>query len=336
MLKHMSLFSGIESFKRGLDNLRIENELVGYSEIDKYASKVLAEIHGVEENLNYGNIRNIDERKVPDCDLITYGFPCQDLSVGGLRKGIVKDETRSGLLFDALRIIKEKKPKYAIAENVKNLIGKGFIKDFQALLAELDSYGYNNYWNVMNSKDYGIPQQRERIFIVSIRKDVDTGLFTFPEMFTSDFRIKDFLETDVAEKYFIDDERTERIIREYKPQLSLDTNRTERIGGLFDTETRKRQAGAIWDIDYIAPTITTSQGGYREPLWLVDGRIRKATPKECFLLMGFNDEDYDKGKTILEKEFYNGKDRTNSQMLKMAGNSIVVNVIQEILIELLL
>ena len=124
-LKHFSLFSGIESFKKALTNLGIDNELVGYSEFDKYASVALAAIHGVSEELNYGDITKIDETKVPDCDLITYGFPCQDISVAGLGKGIVEGETRSGLLYDALRIIKHKKPKYAIAENVK--IGRAHV-----------------------------------------------------------------------------------------------------------------------------------------------------------------------------------------------------------------
>ena len=149
MIKHFSLFSGIESFKKSMTNLGIESELVGYSEFDKYASVALAAIHGVSEELNYGDITKIDERKVPDCDLITYGFPCQDISIAGLGKGIVEGETRSGLLHDALRIIKYKKPKYAIAENVKNLVGKKFKGDFDALLEELESYGYNNYWKIL-------------------------------------------------------------------------------------------------------------------------------------------------------------------------------------------
>ena len=152
MIRHFSLFSGIESFKKALTNLGIENELVGYSEIDKWASTALTAIHGVSENLNFGDITKIDETKVPDCDLISYGFPCQDISIAGLGKGIIEGETRSGLLYDALRIIKYKKPTYAIAENVKNLVGKKFKEDFDNLLNELDSYGYNNYWKVVDGR----------------------------------------------------------------------------------------------------------------------------------------------------------------------------------------
>ena len=128
---------------------------------------------------------------------------CQDISVAGKMAGIVEGETRSGLLFEALRIIKDKKPKYAIAENVKNLVSKKFKADFDNLLAILDSYGYNSYWQVLNAKDYGIPQNRERVFVISIRKDIDNGTFKFPEKFPLELRLKDMLEGDVDEKFYL-------------------------------------------------------------------------------------------------------------------------------------
>ena len=174
--------------------------------------------------MNYGDITKIDETKVPDCDLITYGFPCQDISVAGLGKGIIEGETRSGLLFDALRIIKYKKPKYAIAENVKNLVGKRFKDDFNSLLEELDSYGYNNYWEVLNAKDYGIPQNRERVFVVSIRKDVDTGDFKFPKPFDNGLRLKDLLEDEVEDKYYIDNERTDNLLKNLKGTVGINVS----------------------------------------------------------------------------------------------------------------
>lgn len=128
---------------------------------------------------------------------------CQDLSVAGKMAGIVEGETRSGLLFEALRIIKTKKPKYAIAENVKNLVSKKFKADFDNMLNILDGYGYNSYWKVLNAKDYGIPQNRERVFVISIRKDIDDGTFKFPEKFPLELRLKDMLEETVEEKYFL-------------------------------------------------------------------------------------------------------------------------------------
>ena len=428
-LKHFSLFSGIESFKKALTNLGIDNELIGYSEFDKYASVALAAIHGVSEDLNYGDITKIDETKVPNCDLITYGFPCQDISVAGLGKGIVEGETRSGLLHDALRIIKYKMPSYAIAENVKNLVGKKFKEDFDALLEELESYGYNNYWKVLNSKDYGIPQNRERVFVVSIRQDIDNGKFEFPKPYDSGLRLKDLLEDEVEDKYYIENERTENLLKNLKEISNIDTE-PNRLGGLYDKDGKKRQAGAVWDKESIGPTLDTMQGGHREPLIVAsrgrnpnnpsdrtvgspteqrlepnsqriantlttvqkdnlvlepkvavregtklgyaiatvgdsinleqpnsktrrgrvgkevantlntgcnqatlenDYRIRKLTPKECWRLMGFADEDYFKARQALEDRVYNGRDRSNSQMYKMAGNSIVVDVLEGIL-----
>jgi len=308
-LKHFSLFSGIESFKKALTNLGIENELVGYSEFDKYASVSLSAIHGVSEELNYGDITKIDETKVPDCDLITYGFPCQDISVAGLGKGIVEGETRSGLLFDALRIIKYKKPKYAIAENVKNLVGKRFKEDFEGLLAELESYGYNNYWKVLNAKDYGIPQNRERVFIVSIRKDVDDGKFEFPKPLNCDnLDFRDYLSED---------------------GFYLEPSDYDKVKGLG---AKYSFGGVVKDNTRIYNTITASYGKVsgNSMKFTYHGKYRYLTPKECWRLMGFTDEDYHKARQALEDRFYNGRDRSNSQMYKMAGNSIVVDVLEGI------
>ena len=214
-MKVLSLFSGIGAFEKALDNLNIPYELVGYCEIDKYASKSYAAIHNVPESLNLGDITKIDEKALPkDIDLITYGFPCQDISLAGKQKGLFNEDgtqTRSGLFFEALRIIEETKPKIAIAENVKNLLSKKFNAQFQIVLASLEAAGYNNYFQVLNAKDYGIPQNRERVFIVSVRKDIDNGDFKFPKGFPLELRLKDMLEDDVDEKYYLSDEAIKRL-----------------------------------------------------------------------------------------------------------------------------
>ena len=206
-MKLLSLFSGIGAFEKALDNLGIEYELAAYSEIDKYASKSYAAIHNVDETMNLGDITKVNEKELPkDIDLITYGFPCQDISLAGKQKGLFNEDgtqTRSGLFFEALRIIKETQPRVAIAENVKHLTSKKFSEQFKIVLDALEEVGYNNYWQVLNAKDYGIPQNRERVFVVSIRKDVDTGLFQFPEGFPLELRLKDMLEVEVDEKYYL-------------------------------------------------------------------------------------------------------------------------------------
>lgn len=166
MLRYLSLFSGIGAFEKALENLKIPYELVGYCEIDKYASKAYSLIHNVPETMNYGDITKVDEKAIPTpLDLITYGFPCQDISRAGKERGLFDEngnKTRSGLFFDALRIIETTQPKVAIAENVKNLVGKKFKTQFEIVLKSLEEAGYNNYWSIMNARDYGTAQVRER------------------------------------------------------------------------------------------------------------------------------------------------------------------------------
>ena len=209
-MKVLSLFSGIGAFEKALDRLNIDYELVAFSEIDKYATKSYCAIHGVDESMNLGDITKVDENSLPkDIDLITYGFPCQDIRLAGKQKGMFNDDgtqTRSGLFFEALRIIEATKPKIAIAENVKNLTGKKFKEQFELVLKSLEEAGYSNYWKVLNAKDYGIPQNRERVFIISIRKDIDKG-YEFPEPFPLKLRLKDMLEDKVDEKYYLSDEQ---------------------------------------------------------------------------------------------------------------------------------
>lgn len=247
-MKILSLFSGIGAFEKSLDNLGIDYELVGFSEIDKYAVKSYCAVHGVDESLNLGDITKVDETKLPkDIDLITYGFPCQDISLAGKGKGLFNADgtkTRSGLFFDALRIIEESQPKVAIAENVKNLTGKKFKLQFEIVLKCLENAGYNNYWKVLNAKDFGIPQNRERVFIVSIRKDIDTGEFKFPEGFPLTMRLKDVLEDEVDEKFYISSSQLENLVRN---------------GNNNCNPSGKGMNGKVHTGD-IAPTITTNKG----------------------------------------------------------------------------
>jgi DNA (cytosine-5)-methyltransferase 1 len=215
-MKFFSLFSGIGAPEKALDNIGIPYELVAFCENDKYAAKSYAAIHGVPESMNIGDITKVDEKKLPkDIDILAYGFPCQDISNAGKMKGLFNadgTQTRSGLFFDALRIIKETQPKVAIAENVKMLTSKKFAIQFKIVLDSLKAAGYNNYWKVVNAKDCGIPQNRERVFIVSIRMDVDPGSFAFPLSIPLEQRLKDVLEDEVEEKYFIKTGLTRKLV----------------------------------------------------------------------------------------------------------------------------
>lgn len=201
-MRIVELFAGYGSQALALRNLGIEFTS-DISEIDKYAIKAYNQIHG--ETRNYGDITKIESL---DCyDLWTYSFPCQDLSFAGKQAGI-KQGTRSGLLYEVERLLDDavknnKQPKYMLLENVKALVSKKFMPDFQLWLNKLDEFGYNNYWQVLNAKDYGIPQNRERVFVVSIRKDIDIKGYKFPEKILLEKRLKDVLEPCVDVKYYL-------------------------------------------------------------------------------------------------------------------------------------
>lgn len=361
MLALLSLFSGIGAFEKALENLEIEYDLIDFCEIDKYAARSYRAIHQVDESKNLGDITKVDETKLPkDFDFLTYGFPCQDISIAGKQKGLINDDgtqTRSGLFFEALRIIEATKPKIAIAENVKNLVGKKFNAQFQVVLASLETAGYNNYWAVLNAKDYGVPQNRERVFIVSIRKDIDTGLFQFPDPYPLELRLKHVLEDEVDEKYYLSNTALVGLVAKANMNFIIEEPNIIQIGQMYPNSGNP-QAGRIYNAEGISPSLDTCSGGNRMPKVAVamrgryddngqvvqhlevsdrefanaittvqkdslvtDGkRIRKLTPKECFRLMGFDDEDFAKAEAV----------NSNSQLYKQAGNSIVVDVLEEI------
>lgn len=309
MLKVLSFFSGIGAFEKALENLEVPYELTAFCEIDKYASKSYCAIYGVDESMNLGDITQVDETKLPkDVDLLTYGFPCVDISVAGKQKGLIDEDgslTRSGLFFEALRIIEATQPKIAIAENVKNLVGKKFNAQFQVILASLEAAGYNNYWLVLNSKDYGVPQNRERVFIVSIRKDIDNGLFQFPEPFPLEKRLKDVLEDGVDEKFYC----SETALRGFISHKERNKSKGNGFGFVVLTEN---------DVATCIRSRYYKDGS--ECLISTGGRIRRLTPKECFRLMGFDDESFHRAEAV----------NSNTQLYKQAGNSIVVDVLEEL------
>ena len=205
MLRVFEAFAGYGSQSIALRNLGVEYEVVAISEIDKYAIKAYEAIHGPTNNL--GDICKINPSDIPDHDLFTYSFPCQDLSVAGKQAGLGKG-TRSGLLYECEKIIEAKKPKYLLLENVKNLVGKKFKPQFDEWLEYLEGLGYTNYWKVLNAKDYGVPQNRERVFVVSILGEHKP--YEFPKAMPLDKCIADILEDEVDEKYYLSKEIQKR------------------------------------------------------------------------------------------------------------------------------
>ena len=231
MIRLLSLFSGIGAFESALRRGGYEFETVNYCEIDPYAAKAYSQIHDIPEEKNLHDVREVNPLLLDNINLVTYGFPCVDISVAGKQQGFYKTDgsvTRSGLFFEALRIIEFLQPEYAICENVKALTSKKFTAEFQTVLSGLSEAGYNNYWQILNAKDYGIPQNRERIFIISIRKDIDTGTFTFPEKQPLQLRVKDMLEPEVDEKFYLNSDRAKKLIEKI-------TATPEIVGGVLRT-----------------------------------------------------------------------------------------------------
>ena len=419
---------------KGNEDLKRNWKLVNFCEFDKYATQSYCAIHGTDESLNLGDITKVDETKLEPFNMICGGSPCQDFSVAGKQKGSVwtcKDcgheynpltvhwserdkcpnchsenieKTRSSLLVEYLRVIRANKPNFGMYENVKNIVGKQFKDTFKMFTDELDEYGYNVYWKVLNAKDYGVPQNRERVYLIFIKKELDNGKFIFPEGFDNGIRLRDVLEDDVDERYYISNDKVEKFLEQLfsniEKESEKDDNTPIRLGNVYGEQFGTGYAGNVWDTNAISPALMTMQGGGRQPHIMcgidkslngtkfIDNanclttredrgisnrksegtavievlgnvnpsgkgmngnvfsdnglsptlttnkgegnkilsnlRIRKLTPKECFRLMGFNDSDYEAASKVV----------SNSQMYKQTGNSIVVDVLYYILVEL--
>jgi len=299
-------FAGYGSQSMALKRLGIDFEVVGISEIDKYAIQAYMAVHG--ETPNYGDISKIDWSSVPDFDFLTYSFSCTDISNAGKRKGLAEGSgTRSSLIWECRKAIESKRPKYLLMENVKNLVSKSFIPYLKEWLIFLYRQGYSNYTKVLNAKDFGVPQNRERVFMVSILGDAS---FYFPKPFTLKKRLKDVLEKDVDESFYLSTRLINTFIRR--------TVEAKNKGNGF--------AFIIRDGNDIAAVIKCRSGSQIEDNFIREKnnsgyRVRRITPKECFRLMGVSEEDIDK---------IQSSGISNTQQYKMAGNSIVVDVLYHI------
>lgn len=244
MLKVLELFSGIGACSKALTNLGIEHEIVDAVEIDKFAIQSFNAIHGT--NFEPQDITKWD--KDIQVDLIMHGSPCQDFSVAGKQAGgDAGSGTRSSLMYETLRIVEKLKPKYVIWENVKNLLSKKHRHNFDAYIQAMHDLGYYSYWQVLNAKDYGIPQNRERVFTVSIAAGYP-GEFEFPEKQELTVRLKDILETEVDEKFYL----TEQQVASF--EASTAKAQAKGNGFKFEPIERERERGIV------AHTIATRAG----------------------------------------------------------------------------
>lgn len=211
MIKVFEAFAGIGTQRMALERLGIEHEVVAISEIDKHAVKSYESIHGPVNNL--GDITRIEVEDIPEHDLFTYSFPCQDISIAGYQRSLAKDsDTRSSLIWECERIIFNKRPKYLLMENVKNLVSKRHIEHFNNWLHVLESYGYKSYWKIVNAKHHGIPQNRERVFCISIYGEHEP--YEFPREIPLELTLTDLLQDEFDEKYLVSEKTLRMLLKE--------------------------------------------------------------------------------------------------------------------------
>ncbi|MGP3781782.1 DNA (cytosine-5-)-methyltransferase [Bacillus sp. 4A_MP3] len=295
-LRVMSLFSGIGAFEAALRNIGVEYELVGFSEIDKYAIKSYCAIHNVDEQCNYGDVSKIDKKTLPDFDLLVGGSPCQSFSVAGYRKGF--EDTRGTLFFQYIETLKEKQPKFFVFENVKGLINHDKGNTLNVMAEAFSEVGYRIDLELLNSKFFNVPQNRERLYIIGIREDlikneeweldlnrkdvlikgkkrlkqlkIKSFNFNWSEQVSASKRLKDLLETYVDEKYYLNEDKTAKLIEELSSR-GLNMKETDECQLIGRVELRGHDAiRRVYSTEGVSPTLTTMGGSHREPKIVVE------------------------------------------------------------------
>ena len=307
-IKFIDLFAGIGGFREGLE--RNGFECAGWVEVDKFKQQAYKAVHDTEGEWHKDDITTIRAEELPKADIYTGGFPCQSFSIAGNRGGF--EDTRGTLFFEIARLAKERKPKYLLFENVRGLLSHDEGKTFATILKTLWEIGYNAQWQVLNSKNFGVPQNRERIFIVGyLRGEPRPKIFPFrkdsqkvnelqgQQNYTNTLTAR--YEANGTGSYVVEGKQYAQEIK----QLNNPTHSNDRV----------------YCEKGISPTLNTMQGGNRQPFIKKDNGIRKLTPLETFRLQGFPDEWYHKCRAA---------GISDTQMYRAAGDAVTVNVVQEI------
>lgn len=307
--KFIDLFAGLGGFRLALESLGAK--CVYSNEWDPHAQKVYADNFG---HIPEGDITKVDEKTIPNHDILCAGFPCQAFSISGKQRGF--EDSRGTLFFDVARIVKEKKPKIVFMENVKNFATHDGGKTLSVVKSTMEELGYTFYQKVLNSVTYGMPQKRERIYMVCFRNDLDINTFKFPKPFKLTRYVNDFLLKDetIVESLYID--RPDTYYNDTEDNKYSD--KPIRLGIV----NKGGQGERIYSTKGIAITLSAHGGGAfaKTGGYLVNGRPRKLHPRECARLMGFPDS------YKISSSF--------NQAYKQFGNSIVIDVLQYIAIEI--
>ena len=318
-MKFLELCAGIGGFRQALENLGCE--CVGYSEIDKHAIKLYSAWYNDE--CNFGDITKIEAEKLPDFELLVGGFPCQAFSVAGKRGGF--NDTRGTIFFDFARIMKAKKPKFAIFENVKGLLNHDGGKTYETMLRTLDELGYNAQWGILNTKFHGLPQNRERVYIVANLRERSSTKILFERGNDSADKVER-TENGIIGQFYNRKGKTHQDLgvissEGHSPALLATTHKNPRIVKIGDIDGLNTQYSRVYDSKGVSTTINAQGGGLgaKTGLYNAGDKVRRLTPKECFRLQGFKDEMVELGYKLCISD---------TQLYKMAGNAVSVPVVE--------
>lgn len=328
-MKFIDICSGIGGFRSALE--KHGHECVAFAEIDKFAKQSYKAIYETENEEELDDITSVTDEHFRlyrgQVDIITGGFPCQAFSIAGNRRGF--EDTRGTIFFHIARAIKEIQPSYVLLENVKGLLSHDKGRTYGTIVQALDELGYFIEWGLFNSKYWGVPQNRERVYILVTRKDVwkEPKLFNLLKQQTSvNTRLVDILEKDVDESYYLSESgylAKEEYGRMGKQAVETIKENTKEIRDGYTINAFNKTI----DKSGLSPTLTTRPEGFKTAILPITNnlRIRKLTPLECWRLQGFTDE-----------QFYKAKNSgvSNSQLYKQAGNAVTVNVVDAIVGEL--
>lgn len=305
----IDLFAGLGGFRLALESLGAK--CVYSSEWDKPVRKVYSDNF---DEIPDGDITQVDEKSVPDHDILCAGFPCQAFSISGKQHGF--EDSRGTLFFDVARIVKEKQPKVVFMENVKNFASHDGGRTLEVVRTTMEDLGYTFFYKVLSAVDFGIPQKRERIYMVCFRNDLNVASFNYPKPFELQKHVEDFLLSDenMVSHLYVD--RPDTYFNGKKDEHY--SNKTIRLGIV----NKGGQGERIYSTKGIAITLSANGGGVFSKTggYLINGRTRKLHPRECARLMGFPDS-------------YIISDSPN-QAYKQFGNSVVIDVLQLIAIEI--
>ena len=307
-----SFFCGVGGIDLGFEKTK-KFKTVYANDIDSFAAKTYEE--NFDLKVDIADIRHVNEKSLPDFDVLLAGFPCQAFSIAGYRQGFDDLKGRGNLFFDLIRIIEEKKPSVIFLENVRNLVGHDKGNTFKVIVSLLEQNNYHVKHLVMNSKDYGnIPQNRERIYIVGFQNPIHFNRFEFPKKLLLSTKLSDVIDfKNKKDDIYYYHENNFKYFNTIKNEFTFD----ESVFQWRRVYLRKNKSG-------VCPTLTANMGtgGHNVPLIFTEHGIRKLTPKECFLLQGFPNN-------------FLLPNISNSNLYKQAGNSVVVPVIERIAKEIL-